>query len=79
MSQDLIRCGDHKLAPWSIVCIHLINGTSQEWTPVQQPNDSGEFDWVCPDCDAKMDEGIVSMVPLLRPVCIHCVRKLRGV
>ncbi len=78
MKTQLIQCGDHKFAPWSVVCIHLIEGTSKEWTPVQvEGGTEVENDWMCPDCVSKMEAGDTDMVPLLRPICIHCVRKLR--
>lgn len=37
----LIQCGDHKWAPWSIVCRHLIDGM-KEWNRVE--TDEGT-DW----------------------------------
>jgi hypothetical protein len=30
----LIRCGDGGLAPWCVVCRHLLEGTASEWVPV---------------------------------------------
>ena len=29
-NRKLIKCGDHKYAPWCVVCNHIINGTTQE-------------------------------------------------
>jgi hypothetical protein len=39
MPRPLIRCANDGLAPWSIVCVHLLNGLSHEWLPV--PVDDG--------------------------------------
>ncbi len=79
MKSDLIQCGDHKWAPWSIVCIHLIDGHCREWVALESSSDETDHDWVCPDCADAMAECEPSkeIVANLRPVCIHCVRQLR--
>jgi hypothetical protein len=72
----LIRCGDHKLAPWCIVCVHLESGASNEWRPIPQgPESDTENDWLCPECLA-----LFPNIPEqnMRALCIHCVRKLRS-
>lgn len=72
---DLIQCGDHQWAPWSIVCKHLADGECQEWVPLESSNPEVDFDWTCPDC-IPSDENPPDLDDL-RAVCIHCVRKLR--
>lgn len=71
----LIKCADHKSAPWGIVCIHLCEGQASDWIPVpQEPGSECENDWLCPTCIKKFPD-----VPLddLRALCIHCIRKLK--
>lgn len=78
--EDLIRCGGHGFAPWHIVCVHLVEGTSKDWVAIPlRPDDGREVDsdWLCPDCADEYDAGI--NIDKLKPVCMHCVRKLRGV
>lgn len=73
----LIECGDHSYAPWSIVCVHLIDGTSREWKLIEV-DDGREVDgdWVCPDCHEKHMAGNDD-INFLRPICMHCVRTIR--
>lgn len=73
-NHDLIECGDHQFAPWSIVCKHLADGECPDWLAIDSTNPEVDYDWVCPTCietfpDPKVED--------LRAVCIHCVRKLR--
>jgi hypothetical protein len=73
---QLILCGDHRWAPWCVVCVHLCEGTATEWLAV--PTDEGsevENDWLCPECLAKLPE---LDADLLKAICIHCVAKLKG-
>lgn len=80
-NHDLIKCSDHKLAPWSIVCTHLINGQSREWKHLDSNNPEVDHDWLCPDCMTQYinenRQNLKTDITHLRPVCIHCVRKLR--
>ena len=86
MSHELIECQDHKFAPWAIVCVHLMDGTSREW--VALPNEHGsaevEYDWLCPECDLEQQAIFEEQRPHteeemnhLKCVCIHCIRTLR--
>jgi hypothetical protein len=84
MSIDLIKCGNHSFSPWSIVCIHLMNGESKEWIPVESTNLEVDFDWLCPKCIdnyftpvQELDDSETPDLTDLRPVCMHCVRHLR--
>lgn len=71
----LIRCGDHSLAPWAIVCVHILDGTADDVVPIPQADGSEvEFDWLCPQCYA--DLAAENGVDDLRYVCIHCLRGL---
>ena len=73
---NLIRCADHQLAPWAIVCIHVMDGKSD--SAVAIPKEDGSevmFDWVCPDCESIMEETNESGdIDHLAAVCIHCLR-----
>jgi hypothetical protein len=71
----LIQCGDHKLAPWSVVCIHLLNGSSEDWQRLPG-EDGNQDDWLCPVCAAKGAEHVP--VEELKAVCIHCVREMQA-
>lgn len=70
-----IKCGDHKQAPWAVVCVHLLEGTSREWISIRSTHPEVEFDWACPKCLPKEDVSLV--FDDLRPICIHCVQRLR--
>ena len=80
---NLIQCGDHNWAPWSIVCIHLVNKESTEWIPIESNNPEVDYDWICPACDEFQQQYITEetstdeVIKDLRPACIHCVRQLR--
>lgn len=78
MAEDIryIKCHHGEKMPWSIVCVHLMEGTSKEWTPIP----SGfapevEHDWVCPKCEENMDKPNLDD---LKPICICCVEHLRA-
>ena len=77
MSYHLIRCGDHNYAPWSIVCCHLIDNTSDKWMPINSDAPEVDYDWVCPDCVQHMETSGDWPTHNLKCVCIHCVRYLR--
>lgn len=72
-NHQLIQCGGHGWAPWSIVCVHLVEGTSREWVAVPSDFDEVDYDWFCPACDPENPD-----IEQLKAICIHCVRKLRG-
>ncbi len=77
----LIQCKNHLWAPWSILCIHLIERPeTTEWLNIKRDDgDEVEFDYICPWCDKKREKlgSYDKMIEFLRPVCIHCVRDLR--
>ena len=61
--------------PWSLVCVHLVNG-SKDWIAV--PNDDSlevDFDWFCSDCRRKLPDVDVDD---MWAICIHCVRELQA-
>jgi hypothetical protein len=79
VSHNLILCGDHKLAPWSVVCVHLVEGTSKDWVPVHiEPQDRShpdvENDWLCRECACLGEPPVQN----LKAICIHCVRELQA-
>jgi len=80
-NHDLIKCSDHRLAPWSIVCTHLMTGQSKEWKPIHSNNPEVDNDWLCPECHQThmhaLDHNLEEDLTHLRAVCIHCVHKLR--
>src|SRR5262245_52474406 len=73
----LVECGDHGKAPGSLVCIHLVDGTSHDWygVPTGDAVTDGELDWLCGDCiriepaQQNMDHFVVT--------CLHCVHELQ--
>jgi hypothetical protein len=75
---QLIRCGDHNLAPWAITCVHICDGTATDAVPIPQPEGSEvEADWLCPECFARHfgDGPKTGDITELRAVCIHCLRE----
>lgn len=78
---NLIQCSDDGWAPWSIVCVHLLFGKSTEWLTLESDNPEVDYDWLCPECMDKFqregDAGEDHDITDLRPVCIHCVEKVR--
>jgi len=79
---NLIQCGDHAWAPWSIVCTHLMDGTSREWEELNSNNPEVDFDWLCPECNkifqSQMEADRDVSLEHLKAICIHCVRDLRS-
>lgn len=78
---NLIQCSDHTWAPWSIICIHLITGSSREWQPLDSTNPEIDHDWLCPQCmkthQHETENNLKVDITPLRAICIHCVRSLR--
>ena len=74
--RQLIQCGDHKWAPWSIVCVHLLEGSSRTWRRLTNPDPEVDYDWFCPECLKRVDED-PDDISNLHAVCMHCVRRLR--
>lgn len=77
--KKLIKCGDHKCAPFGLICTHLAEGKSTNWISVTEldlyaERTEIENDWVCPECAAKWPNLRIAEVRL---VCIHCIRKQR--
>lgn len=77
------RHGKQIKAPWSIVCIHLIEGTANEWIPSPQSREQdpkGEiYDWLCAACDADFDRMMDEHdLTTLRPICVYCVEDIRA-
>ncbi len=73
----VIDCDAHGLSPWSVVCVHLMDGESTDWRPIEV--DDGrevESDWTCPECEAAHRSGRDDVSKLL-PVCMHCARTAR--
>jgi len=70
--ENLIKCEDGKYAPWCVVCVHLLEGTSHRWIRIPM-QDGRPDDWLCPACFAKGPDGLG--VDDLAALCIHCVRK----
>jgi hypothetical protein len=79
---NLVQCGDHSWAPWSIVCTHLMEGTSRDWRPVESDNPEVDYDWFCPPCRTKLEEAQAANerpdIADMQCICMHCVRFLRN-
>lgn len=77
-----IRCGKHGgLKRWSIVCIHLIEGTANNWIPIPQNTEMNRdgYDWLCAVCEADFDRMMEERdLTMLRPICIDCVKNIRA-
>jgi hypothetical protein len=77
MNVNLIPCGDHQYAPWCAICVHLAEGTSNQWVAI--PNEQGNpdvlHDWVCPACAERLPDLDAQD---FKAVCIHCVRALQA-
>lgn len=73
----LIQCGDHKLAPLAVTCIHVCDGTATDVLPIpQEEGNEIENDWLCVACFEKFAIKRQGTVEDLRVVCIHCLRGL---
>jgi len=72
---NLIQCGDHKWAPWSVVCKCLAdNADRKDWNPLHSKIPGATYDWACDDCVQTLDKPDLDK---LAAVCIHCVKRLR--
>ena len=76
-----IKCGKHgEWKPWSIVCIHLLEGRAHEWISVPQEDRSDQYDWFCPECIKDLDRMAGERdISQWRPVCMDCVKLIRTV
>lgn len=75
MATTLIRCGDHKLAPATLVCMHLADGLSRNWYAVMVDDSDIPEEWVCPQCKPHpWDLGVADW----RLICMHCIRELQS-
>jgi len=79
---QLIKCGNHQMAPWCICCSHLISGESKIACAVPNPHiKEVDYDWLCPSCLDIMEESDdggenLSKQNLIHCVCIHCMNHL---
>lgn len=74
----VIECANHQFAPWAVLCIHLIENPKLQWISVEV--DDGrevENDYICAECYKQHMSGN-DPVDDIRPICIHCVRKLKN-
>jgi hypothetical protein len=80
MKTDYIKC-KHGKRRWSIVCMHLLDGSSMEWIPIPQLNSRRKLnDWVCPECDRQFEKMMqAGDISKLRPICVDCVETIRRV
>lgn len=84
MANELIQCDDHGMAPWHLMCRHLVAGLPvTRWCSVPlDPDDRREIDcdWVCDKCTDKViaDSGREpEAINLPLCVCIHCCNDLK--
>jgi len=78
---DLIRCGDHQMAPWHMVCIHINRGlvSADQWVLIPlSPDDTREVegDYLCRDCARTMQNAKPDL-ELLNAVCMHCMNDIK--
>lgn len=72
----VIQCGDHRYAPYSLVCIHLRDGQSNDWCPVEVTDSREvESDWVCESC-RDLHRQNIDITNHLQIVCINCLREM---
>ena len=77
MTNRLIRCGDHSLAPSALTCVHICDGTATSVMPIpQEEGNEIEYDWLCSNCFDKHLFNAHGTVDDLRIVCIHCLREI---
>lgn len=77
MNSLTVNCDVHGTSPFHIVCDHLLNDYSTDWTAVEV-NDGREVesDWVCPHCERAHRSGN-DPIENLRVICMHCLRAHR--
>lgn len=68
----LIECGDHKFAPYCLVCDHLFKGISKEYIRIEGQGGLQD-DYICPKCGEQFPTIDIDQ---LRCVCIFCARDL---
>jgi len=74
----VIECGDHSLAPYSFLCTHLIDKPNQLWVSMDvQDGREVENDFLCEECAERFAAGD-ELEEVLIPICINCVRNLKG-
>jgi len=74
MATTMITCGDHKQAPASMVCIHLVTGESKHWHGAMVEGNDVAEDWLCPECEPHpWDLGLKDW----RLICMHCIRRMQ--
>lgn len=71
---SLIECEGHGLAPWSILCTHLLSGPPTEymWSDGPPSHPEGLRDASCPECWRRYHDG--ESTEFLVCVCLHCAR-----
>lgn len=71
---SLIECGDGRYAPAVMVCVHLLEGESEEWCAVPSGDLEVEHDWLCSECYGRFESLGVDEMQL---VCMHCANEMR--
>jgi hypothetical protein len=72
---NLIHCGDGKMAPASMLCRHLVNGESDRWIQLPQPDGGEVFDYLCPKCLHRASMHNLGVEDLVT-YCFHCAREM---
>ncbi len=74
----VIECHDGQYSPYSFVCQHLIDNPRQKWEGMEvEDGREVEYDWLCKECLNNFNRGD-TLEDMLVPICIGCVRSLRG-
>jgi hypothetical protein len=78
MIHYLVECADHSFAPFSFLCNHLLDNPNQNWVSMEvQDGREVENDFLCEECAERFEAG-EQLEEVLAPVCINCVRCLKG-
>jgi hypothetical protein len=78
-TESFMRCADHKLAPWRMVCRHLLD--DPKLPVVRAVHGHGrQDDFLCSACAEKAKTGDDSKAFLddLKCLCIYCAKDILG-
>ncbi len=75
-----IQCDKHGTQPFHYLCVHLADGSSDEWIEVDTGNDGREVesDFACPVCKPLVDGDCFDAANNGRLMCMGCVRDARN-
>jgi hypothetical protein len=76
----LIQCGDHGWAPWSLVCVHLVDGAKARkrlrfvLSDANPIHPEGNRDALCLTCfeNGVFNKPAEELFDLVLPICLEC-------